>query len=103
MEMQGMLGPCKGKDFDTGNAIGPWLVTADEIADPYSLAMAVRVNGETWSSGTSSGMLHDFEDMIAFVSRDETLYAGEFFGSGPMKNGCGLEVDRVLKPSDVVA
>jgi 2-keto-4-pentenoate hydratase/2-oxohepta-3-ene-1,7-dioic acid hydratase in catechol pathway len=102
MEMQGMLGPCKGKDFDTGNAIGPWLVTADEIADPYSLAVAVRVNGETWSSGSSAGMLHDFEDMIAFVSRDETLHAGEFFGSGTVNDGCGLELDRFLKHGDVV-
>ncbi len=102
VEMQGMLGPCKGKDFDTGNAIGPWLVTADEIADPYALAMSVRVNGETWASGTSADMLHGFEDMIAFVSRDETLHAGEFFGSGTMGNGCGLELDRFLKHGDVV-
>jgi len=101
-EMQGMLGPCKGKDFDTGNAIGPWLVTADEIDDPYALAMSVRVNGETWASGTSAEMLHGFEDMIAFVSRDETLHAGEFFGSGTMGNGCGLELDRFLKHADVV-
>jgi 2-keto-4-pentenoate hydratase/2-oxohepta-3-ene-1,7-dioic acid hydratase in catechol pathway len=33
-EMQGQLGPTKGKDFDTGNIMGPWLVTADEVADP---------------------------------------------------------------------
>ena len=101
-EMQGMLGPCKGKDFDTGNAIGPWLVTADEIADPYALSMSVRVNGESWANGTSAEMLHGFEDMIAFVSRDETLHAGEFFGSGTMGNGCGLELDRFLKHGDVV-
>lgn len=101
-EMQGMLGPCKGKDFDTGNAIGPWLVTADAIADPYALGMSVRVNGETWASGTAADMLHGFEDMIAFVSRDETLHAGEFFGSGTMGNGCGLELDRFLKHGDVV-
>lgn len=42
-EMQGQLGPAKGKDFDTGNILGPWLVTADEIADPYDLTMVARV------------------------------------------------------------
>ena len=101
-EMAGRLGPAKGKDFNTGNAIGPWIVTRDEIPDPYHLKMAARVNGETRSQGDSSAMLHSFEDMIAFVSRDETVYPGEFFGSGTMGNGCGLEQDRYLSDGDVV-
>lgn len=101
-EMAGQLGPAKGKDFDTGNIIGPWLTTADEIADPYALAMVARVNGEEWSRGTSAKMQHKFEDMIAHVSQDETLHAGEFFGSGTVGNGCGLEQGRFLKPNDVV-
>jgi len=41
-EMAGRLGPAKGKDFDTGNVLGPWLVTRDEI-DPYALTMISRV------------------------------------------------------------
>ena len=102
IEMRSMLGPAKGKDFDTGNAIGPWLVTADEIPDPYALRMAARVNGEIWSQGDPSAMLHSFEDMIAFASRDETLVPGEFLGSGTMGNGCGLEQDRYLHDGDVV-
>jgi 2-keto-4-pentenoate hydratase/2-oxohepta-3-ene-1,7-dioic acid hydratase in catechol pathway len=101
-EMRAMLGPTKGKDFDTGNAIGPWIVTADEIPDPYSLRMTARVNGEIWSQGTSAGMLHDYEDMIAYVTRDETIHAGEFFGSGTMGGGCGLELDRYLSHGDAV-
>ena len=101
-EMRGLFGPAKGKDFDTGNVIGPWIVTPDEIPDPYGLAMAARVNGETWASGTSAGMLHSFEDMIAYVSRSETLHAGEFFGSGTMGGGCGLELDRYLASGDVI-
>ncbi len=40
------------------------------------------MNGETWATGTTSNMLHSFEDMIAFASRDETVRAGEVFGSG---------------------
>ena len=102
IEMSGPLGPAKGKDFDTGNAIGPWIVTRDEITDPYNLTMIARVNGEEWSHNNSRVMLHTFEEMIAFVSRDETLYPGEFFGSGTTGNGCGLELDRWLQPGDVV-
>jgi 2-keto-4-pentenoate hydratase/2-oxohepta-3-ene-1,7-dioic acid hydratase in catechol pathway len=101
-EMQGQLGPTKGKDFDTGNVMGPWLVTADEVKDPYDLTMVARVNGEEWSRGNSATMHHKFEDILAHASADETLYAGEFFGSGTVGNGCGLEQGRFLKPGDVV-
>jgi 2-keto-4-pentenoate hydratase/2-oxohepta-3-ene-1,7-dioic acid hydratase in catechol pathway len=101
-EMPGQLGPAKGKDFDTGNVMGPWLVTADEIPDPYNLTMIARVNGEEWSRGNSSTMGHKFEDILAHVSNEETLHAGEFFGSGTVGNGCGLELGRFLKPDDVV-
>ena len=41
-EMGGRLGPAKGKDFDSGNAIGPVLVTPDEIPDPYNLIMKAQ-------------------------------------------------------------
>ena len=50
--MPGQLGPGKGKDFDNANAMGPCLVTADEIPDPYGLEMKVRVNGEEWDAAT---------------------------------------------------
>ena len=43
--MEGRLGPAKGKSFDGGNVIGPWIVTPDEIGDPYRLKMEARVNG----------------------------------------------------------
>ncbi|MEI9404834.1 fumarylacetoacetate hydrolase family protein [Mesorhizobium argentiipisi] len=102
VEMQGMLGPAKGKSFDHGNAMGPWLVTADEVPDPQNLAMSVSVNGEVWAKGNSRDMLHGFADMIAYVSKDETLYSGEIFGSGTMGNGCGLEMDRYLADGDIV-
>ena len=101
-EMAGQLGPGKGKDFDNGNAMGPCLVTADELRDPYSLEMKVRVNGEEWGRGNSRDMHWKFEDCIAHVSRSETLHAGEFLGSGTVGNGCGLEHMKFLKPGDVV-
>lgn len=101
-EMAGQLGPAKGKDFDTGNIIGPWLVTADEVPDPYNLEMIVRINGEERSRGNSGEMHHKFEDILAHVSQDETIYAGEFFGSGTVGNGCGLELGRFLEGGDVI-
>lgn len=102
VEMIGQLGPAKGKDFDTGNAMGPCIVTADEMPDPYDLTMIARVNGEEWGRGNSSTMHWKFEDLIAFISRSETLHPGEFLGSGTIGNGCGLEAQRFLKPGDEV-
>jgi 2-keto-4-pentenoate hydratase/2-oxohepta-3-ene-1,7-dioic acid hydratase in catechol pathway len=109
-EMGGRLGPAKGKDFDGGNAIGPALVTPDEIPDPYNLEMRARINGEDVSYGHTKGMRWKFEDLIAYVSQDETLYPGEFFGSGTgtvAESGsdrccCGLEMGRFLKAGDTV-
>ena len=105
-EQGGRLGPAKGKDFDTGNAMGPYLITPDEIPDPYRLTMTARVNGVEWSRGTSADMHYKFEDLIAYISQSETLYPGDFIGSGtcsgPQGRGCGLEMGRYLKPGDVV-
>jgi len=101
-EMPGQLGPGKGKDFDTGNVLGPCLVTADELKDPYKLKMEARVNGERWGGGNSAEMHWKFEDCIAHAARSETIVAGEFFGSGTVGSGCGLEQMRFLKPGDVV-
>lgn len=96
------LGPAKGKDFHTGNVLGPWLVTADEVGDAYDLTMIARVNGEEWGRGNSGSMYHSFEDMIAHASAEEVLHPGEFLGSGTVGNGCGLELDRWLRPGDVI-
>jgi 2-keto-4-pentenoate hydratase/2-oxohepta-3-ene-1,7-dioic acid hydratase in catechol pathway len=105
-EMKGRLGPAKGKDFDTGNAIGPWLVTSDDLPDPYNLTMTARVNGEEWSRGTTSDMHWTFEKIISYISQSETLYPGEFIGSGTcsgrLGKGSGMELGRSLKAGDVV-
>ncbi|MCB1388064.1 MAG: fumarylacetoacetate hydrolase family protein [Rhodobacteraceae bacterium] len=101
-EMPGQLGPAKGKDFDTANPMGPCLVTADELTDPYNLTMICRVNGEEWGRGNSSTMYWKFEDVIQHVSNSETLHSGEFIGSGTVGNGCGLEHMRFLNPGDVI-
>lgn len=100
-EMQGPLGPAKGKDFDGANVLGPVIVTSDAI-DPANLTMRAVVNGDVWSEGSSATMHWSFADMIAHVSASETLYAGEVFGSGTVGGGCGLELGRFLAHGDVV-
>lgn len=101
-EVMARGGPAKGKDFDTANAIGPWIVTKDEIPDPHRLAMSVRVNGEERGRANSGDMYHKIDAMIAHVSQSETIYPGEFFGTGATGNGCGMEQLRFLEPNDVV-
>ncbi len=95
------MGPGKAKDWDGANVLGPCLVTADEL-DASDLAMRVRVNGDLWGEDTSAHMHHTFADMIAYVSRSQTLYPGEVIGSGTAAGGSGLELDRWLAPGDVV-
>lgn len=101
-EMACGLGPAKGKDWRTANAMGPCIVTRDEIGDGSGLEMVARVNGEEWSRGNSSRMQHSFARILEHVSRDEEIRPGEFFGSGTVGNGCGLEMNRFLSPGDVV-
>ncbi len=101
-EMSGRLGPAKGKDFDGGTILGPCIVTTDEIADPYDLAMTARVNGEIWTDARSNTINWSFAQMIAHVSLGETIYPGEVFGSGTVGTGCGLESMRFLRDGDVV-
>lgn len=99
-EMACRLGPAKGKDFAT--ALGPCLVTPDEIADLGALTMIARVNGEEWSRGRFGTIHWTFPQMITHVSRGETIYPGDVFGSGTVGGGCGLEMDRYLNPGDLV-
>ncbi|WP_033290477.1 fumarylacetoacetate hydrolase family protein [Amycolatopsis jejuensis] len=95
------LGPGKAKDWDGSNVLGPCIVTADEV-DGTDLAMAVRVNGEEWGRDRSSTMQHGFPELIDYVSRGQTLYPGELLGSGTAAAGSGLEIDRWVRPGDVV-
>lgn len=98
----GGVGPIKGKDFDTGNACGPWVVTKDEIPDPYDLAMQVRVNGGVRGESSTSGMTHPISRMIEVASDEEYIVPGELIGTGAAGNGCGIEIMRFLEPGDVV-
>ena len=97
------MGPSKGKDFDGGNVVGPYLVTADELdISTRDVRMTAKVNGEVWTDSSSKGRQFSFETLIAHVSQSETIYPGELWGSGTVTGGSGLELDRWLKPGDVV-
>lgn len=92
----------RSKDFETGNIVGPCIVTADEIGDPYDLTMTARVNGEEWSRGNTGQMDHRFEDVLAHASRNQSIHAGELFGSGTVPSGCGLEHNRYFEDGDTI-
>jgi 2-keto-4-pentenoate hydratase/2-oxohepta-3-ene-1,7-dioic acid hydratase in catechol pathway len=96
------LGPCRSKDFDGSNVLGPCIVTPDEIGNFYDLTMTARVNGELWSRGSTSTMYHRLEDMIAKISESETLIPGEIFGSGTVGAGCGFDLKRYPKRGDEI-
>jgi 2-keto-4-pentenoate hydratase/2-oxohepta-3-ene-1,7-dioic acid hydratase in catechol pathway len=99
VETIGNLGPAKGKDFAT--ALGPWIVTLDEL-DLGAIAVEARVNGETWARGNSGDAMWRPAEIVAYLSTAEPLLAGELVGSGTFGGACGLEVGRQLTPGDVV-
>ncbi len=102
-EMSLRMGPAKSKDFATSKIMGPYLVTADEVPEVTGLRMINRVNGEVWFDGKISGWAFTFAQFIAHVSRDEMVNVGDFFGSGPPAFSVGFELDRWIKPGDVVS
>lgn len=98
-EMDGRLGPAKGKDFCT--ALGPWVVTVDEL-DLTDLQMTATINGEQWSEGNSGSLVWSIEEILSYASRSEPLVTGEVIGTGTVAGGSGWELDRKLEPGDVV-
>lgn len=99
-EMTIRLGPSKSKDFCS--VIGPVIVTADEFEKEPNLLMTARINGQEWSRGQSGDSQFSWAKIISYVSQDEWILAGDLFGSGTVGTGCGLELDKWIKPGDVV-
>ena len=109
-EMAVGIGSAKGKDFAT--AVGPWLVARQDFADriegeKLTLALSARVNGRELSRGNTADLYHTIPRMIAHASRDVELFPGDLIGTGPVGNGCILELRPEntggwLKPGDVV-
>ncbi len=100
-EMRSGFGPQKAKHFR--NAMASELVTADEILPVLdTLAAEVRINGHCVRATSTQGMQHSVGEALAHVSRDEQLHPGEFFGSGTLPGGSGMENGVWLKPGDVI-
>ncbi len=92
-----------GKSFDTHGPIGPWIVTADEIADPQSLDLRCYVNGELRQSSNTAQMIHSLRQQIAYLSTAFTLEPGDLIATGtPEGVGIGMEPQQFLQPGDVV-
>lgn len=92
-----------GKSFDTHGPIGPYLVTADEIADPHNLAMELKVNGEIRQDGNSGSMVYNIFEQIEFLSQILTLKPGDIIETGtPEGVAAGMTPPLYLKPGDVV-
>lgn len=94
----------KGKSCETFNPLGPWLVTADEIADPQSLGLRLWVNGEPRQDGGTKDMIFDVAEIIRYLSWFMVLEPGDVINTGtPAGVALGLPSQPYLKQGDVMA
>ena len=92
-----------GKSFDTHGPIGPWLVTADEIADPHALELKCFVNGTQRQASNTRHMIANLWQQIAYLSSAFTLEPGDLIATGtPEGVGVGMNPPVFLQPGDVV-
>jgi 2,4-diketo-3-deoxy-L-fuconate hydrolase len=92
----------KGKGCDTFGPVGPWLVTPEEVGDPQNLEIFLDLNDRRMQSGNTQRMIFPVRQLIAYVSRFMTLYAGDLLITGtPPGVGLGQKPAPVfLKPGD---
>jgi 5-carboxymethyl-2-hydroxymuconate isomerase len=99
----GKFNVTQGKNFDATGAMGPWLVTADEIADYTNLTVSTFVNGERRQHDTTANLMYGFADLISYVSTFMTLRPGDVISTGtPTGAGVRFNPPRWLKPGDTV-
>ncbi|SBT91205.1 2-keto-4-pentenoate hydratase/2-oxohepta-3-ene-1,7-dioic acid hydratase (catechol pathway) [Streptomyces sp. DI166] len=94
----------KGKNCETFNPLGPWLVTADEVPDPQNLSLRLWVNGELKQNGTTADQIFPVGEVVRYVSQFMTLYPGDVINTGtPAGVALGQpEPKPFLRPGDVV-
>ncbi len=94
----------KGKGFPTFGPVGPWLVTADEVGDPQTLAMWLDVNGKRLQDGSTATMIFTVAQIVAYCSKFMVLEPGDIITTGtPPGVGLGQKPEPwYLKPGDVV-
>lgn len=92
-----------GKSFDTHAPMGPWLTTADEIADPHALDIRCWVNGELRQSSNTQQLVFNLWEQIEHLSVGMTLEPGDVIFTGtPGGIGAAMDPRRFLAPGDVV-
>ncbi len=92
-----------GKNFFQSGSFGPWISTADEIADPHDMTIEVRINGETRQKDTTANMMRPYEELIAYVSTIMPLSPGDVIATGtPVGVGANRKPPVWLVPGDVV-
>jgi 2-keto-4-pentenoate hydratase/2-oxohepta-3-ene-1,7-dioic acid hydratase in catechol pathway len=100
-EMDSGFGPQKAKHFC--NAMSAVLVSADEILPRWqSLSGRVRINGRTVAEVSTAGPRYSLGEALAHASRGETLHPGEFFATGTLPGGSGMENGHYPAPGDTV-
>ncbi|MDQ6627775.1 MAG: fumarylacetoacetate hydrolase family protein [Pseudomonadota bacterium] len=91
----------KGKGCDTFGPVGPWMVTADEIADVQALPMWLDVNGQRRQNGSTRTMIFGVAELVSYCSRFMTLYPGDLITTGtPPGVGLGMKPPTYLKAGD---
>ncbi|HVC50745.1 MAG TPA: fumarylacetoacetate hydrolase family protein [Stellaceae bacterium] len=93
----------KGKSADTFCPMGPWLVTADEIADPDKLQVWTEVNGERRQNSNTADLIFGVDTIVSYVSQFMTLMPGDVIPTGtPSGVGMGFKPPKFLRPGDRV-
>ena len=93
----------KGKSFDTFGPLGPWLVTADEIADPQEIPLMLTVNGAVRQKSNTSDMIFTVAEIVSHLSQFMTLLPGDVVATGtPEGVGAGMKPPEFLKRGDIV-
>jgi 2-keto-4-pentenoate hydratase/2-oxohepta-3-ene-1,7-dioic acid hydratase in catechol pathway len=99
----GKFNVTQGKNFEKSGAIGPWIVTTDELPDFRALTLVTRVNGEERQRGETGQLLFSFDRLIAYISTFAELHPGDIISTGtPTGAGARFDPPRWLKPGDVV-
>ena len=87
----------KGKSHDTFGPIGPWLVTADEIADPQNLGLWLDVDGVRRQTGNTNTMIFNVAFLVSYISQFMTLEPGDIIATGtPPGVGMGIKPEPVF-------
>jgi len=93
----------RAKGLDSFAPCGPWLVTTDEIADPHSLGLELRLNGETRQKSNTSDLIFKIPYLIEFISQDLTLRPGDIISTGtPSGVGVYMKPPVFLKSGDAI-